>query len=339
VPGATLRDGMSAYNSTTSSAALAGGTPNAYFDFINRASLFGNRVVESGYPTPTGTVPVTYQSASQFYQAVAKGGALTTMWLGNNDVLGPAMSGEPAAGFGPAGAADFQARYTALLSMLAGGLSQRNNGLKPTIIVANIPSVSSTPYFIPRAAFEFAVGGPWPGGYAESDATYVLFPALSWATPANAGSPVPATLTLDAAESADVATAVATYNTIIAGVRSAVNASGIAKVGLVDANALLGSLADSERTHFLFLVGGLGIEGAAATTLFSLDGVHPNSRGYGVLANAFIDAINEIDGTTIPHVDVDAITWDPTYGRTPIPGKAAFRVDERAAAAMTAIFD
>lgn len=332
VPGATIADGLNAYSAATSQAGN-----NSFFDFINRASLFGNEVLTVDVQ---GT-DVTYQSASSVYQAIAKGGALATFWLGNNDVLGPAMSGEPAAGFGnplSVGAQTFQARYTATLSVLAGGLRQRNNGLKPTIIVANIPSVSSTPYFIPRAAFEFVVGGPWPGGYAESNATYVLFPALSWATPANASSPVPATLTLDATETADVATAVGTFNAIIAGVQTAVNASGIANVGLMDANALMAGVSDNERTHFMFLVDGLGIEGAAATTLFSLDGVHPNSRGYGVLANAFIEKINEIDGTSIPYVDVEAITWDPTYGQTSAKSTGRLGLDARAAAAMDAIF-
>lgn len=37
---------------------------------------------------------------------------------------------------------------------------------------------------------------------------------------------------------------------------------------------------------------------------FSLDGVHPNNRGYAILANDFIDAINNTYGAAVPKVDV-----------------------------------
>ena len=337
VPGATLHDGMHAYNKATSASGA-----NSFFDFINRATFFGNRSIDSGYPLGPTFVPVTYESASQFYQAVAKGGALTTLWLGNNDVLGPAMSGEPAAGFGApgsAGAQAFQADYTALLSMLAGGLRQRNNGLQPTIVVANIPSVAATPYFVPKAAFETAIGGGWPGGYAESNVQYVLFPTLSWIHTVATDTPIPASLTLDAGETTDVVTATTVFNTVIGQVAAAVNAAGVAKVGLMDANALLTSLTAPQKTHFLFLVGGgASVAQAAATTMFSLDGVHPNSHGYGVLANAYIDRINELDGTNLAHVDPAALPWDPTYGQTLGKAGGLPGLEPRAAAAMENLF-
>jgi hypothetical protein len=346
VPGAKLHDGMHAYSSTTWSGYVTGHpeSENAFFNIVNRATFFGNRTIDSGYPLGSTFVPVTYESASQFYQAVAKGGALTTLWLGNNDVLGPAMSGEPAAGFGAAAAPAFQSDFTALLSMLAGGLRQRNNGLKPTIIVANIPNVADTPYFIPKAVFETAIGGGWPGGYDPDEVLdggiqYVLFPALSWVRTHGTSTPIPASLTLSALERTDVEAATGTFNTIISQVRAGVNASGIANVGLMDANSILAGLAAPQKTHFLFLVGqGLSVTQAAATTMFSLDGVHPNSHGYGLLANAYIDKINEIDGTNLAHVDPAALPWDPTYGQTPAKANVPLGLDPGAAAAMANLF-
>ncbi|MBK6733174.1 MAG: hypothetical protein IPG61_03655 [bacterium] len=341
VPGAVLHDGMNAYSSASSASGA-----NPFFDFINRASLFGNDPVAAGYPGPGGLVPVTFQSASQFYQAVAKGGALTTLWLGNNDVLGPATSGEPAPGFGDNGSLGhqaFTADYTALLAMLAGGLAQRNNGLKPTIIVANIPSVTSTPYFVPKANFDAYVtsqiGQVWPGGFEETGVLYVRFPALSWIAANNPATPIPDEYTLDAGEYTSVATATGVFNATIAAIAASVNASGTANVGLVDANALLATgTTANQRTHFLFLRGaGMTVAQAAATTIFSLDGIHPNSHGYGILANAFIDKINEIDGTDLDYVDPAALPWDPTYGQS---GKATgpLGLDPAAAEAMDAIF-
>ena len=41
--------------------------------------------------------------------------------------------------------------------------------------------------------------------------------------------------------------------------------------------------------------------------LFSLDGVHPTSRGYGIVANEFIKVINTKWGTSIPLVNVSQI--------------------------------
>jgi lysophospholipase L1-like esterase len=340
VPGATLADGLNAYSAATSQAGN-----NSFFDFINRASFFGN---ESLTTDVQGT-PVTYQSASMVYQAIAKGGALATFWLGNNDVLVPAMSGEPAEGFGnpgSAGALAFQARYTATLSVLAGGLRQRNYGLKPTIIVANIPSVASTPYFVPKAAFDAFVtsriGGVWPGGFVESNVQYVLFPALSWILANSPATPIPASLTLDAAETADVNAATGAFNAYIAGIAAAVDGAGVADVAVMDANGLLAGRSTAEKTHFLFLVGqGLTVTQAAATTLFSLDGIHPNPHGYGVVANAFIDVYNAMnpDGEAdLEHVDPAALPWDPTYGQAPVKATGRLGLDTRAAAAMDAIF-
>ncbi len=137
------------------------------------------------------------------------------------------------------------------------------------------------------------------------------------------------------------------------------NDSGMATVGVVDTNALMAEIASGAHEagplaamHFLFLVGQdnpltpdvddpMSVEEAAAATLFSLDGVHPNSRGYGVIANAFIEKINELQGTSVADVDWNALVWDPTYGAD-ISGKTMAgtmpALSPEAAQAMTAIW-
>jgi hypothetical protein len=83
----------------------------------------------------------------------------------------------------------------------------------------------------------------------------------------------------------------------------------------------------------------MSVAQAAATTLFSLDGVHPNSHGQGVMANAFIDVINDLDGSSIAHVDPAALPWDPTYGvAAPPKANSPLGLDARAAEAMSAIW-
>ena len=45
--------------------------------------------------------------------------------------------------------------------------------------------------------------------------------------------------------------------------------------------------------------------------IFSLDGVHPSSRGAGIVANEFLRVINAKFGTSIPYVDVNVIPGIP----------------------------
>lgn len=331
VPGATMHDVMNAIDATTSSP-----VGNSYFNFINRPTLFGNVNV----PAVAGVSPA-YQTASMFRAAVAKGPKLLTCWIGNNDILGSAMAGTDAA---ITSSASFQAEYTALLQSLAGGLVQRN-GFPSTIVVANIPSITSIPYFVQRAFIEAdapgGLGVVWPWGYEEATTELVTFPGLAWLQDAaNAGNPVPAGYTLSTAEVASIATAVATYNGIIAGVAAAVNASGYATCGVFDANALMAGLPVAQRTHFMFLEAAYGEAVAAQTTLFSLDGVHPNNMGYAVVANGFIEKINELAGTSVATIDPSALSWDPTYGQDPVDTKAGGlgRISPEAAEAMGAIF-
>jgi hypothetical protein len=76
---------------------------------------------------------------------------------------------------------------------------------------------------------------------------------------------------------------------------------------------------------------------AAATTYFSLDGIHPNNRGYGHVANGFIATINEALDASIPSLDLAGLIWDPTYG-VPMNGKTTAVLSPEAARAMDAIF-
>ena len=127
---------------------------------------------------------------------------------------------------------------------------------------------------------------------------------------------MPASYTLNPTESDLVFTSITEFNDVLAAYAAAND------VALVDADAVMGDLTVPQKTHFLFLVtpvdqGGAGmtVAEAAATTMFSLDGLHPNSRGYALLANACIDTINSRLGTAVPPVNVDAVVWDPTYGQ------------------------
>lgn len=335
VPGALSADILNAYDAASS----AGGVP--FFDFINRASLYGNTqedvvVLETDGVTPK---PITYETASTGWQAITKGPTLATVWIGNNGILGGATGGNPS-GANMVNPVDFGANFSDLMQVLAGGLVERT-GFPATIVVANIPGITDTAYFLTPTTFEAAAGGAWPWGTDDADVALYTFPVLSWiADPANQGTAIPSNYTLTGTEQGLVDGYVTNYNAAITATVAAINASGMATVGLIDVNQVLNDLPAAQKTHFMLLLPQMGndVAMAAAATRFSLDGVHPNNKGYGVVANAFIDVINTLAGTEVAAIDVDALAWDPTYGQPLTKTADRPRLSPEAATQMAAIW-
>ncbi|WP_306013649.1 MULTISPECIES: G-D-S-L family lipolytic protein [unclassified Allomuricauda] len=95
-------------------------------------------------------------------------------------------------------------------------------------------------------------------------------------------------------EQATVKTALNSYNQTIAGLAAAYD------LAFVDANALLNQL----RTDGFQQADGSVVDATFATGGgFSLDGVHPAPRGYAIIANAFIEAINTKYNSNLPGVN------------------------------------
>lgn len=88
-------------------------------------------------------------------------------------------------------------------------------------------------------------------------------------------------------EQEEIAVATAAFNQII---ESAASAAGLA---FVDANALLSQLADTGIASGPFTLQSNLVTGGA----FSLDGIHPTARGYALLANEFMKAIDATYGS------------------------------------------
>ena len=272
-----------------------------------------------------------------------------SLWIGNNDVLGYATTGGDDGVTGSNGLTDatvFNTEYNSAVSAMTA------NGAKG--VVANIPNVTSIPYFttvpIGTSITEAQAGqlnaayAPYNGGLdavvsqnaafkPEADARKISFIAgvntfvvadpsltdlsgsglpsirqikggelLTLTTPGDSikcagwgtAKPIPGSYHLRADEIAKINTATSDYNATI---RAAAN---LYKLAFVDANARLNELAGSGIT-----ISGINFSSKLVTGgAFSLDGVHPATRGYAIIANDFIASINAKYSASIPTINV-----------------------------------
>jgi hypothetical protein len=95
-------------------------------------------------------------------------------------------------------------------------------------------------------------------------------------------------------ETAEIKIATDAYNAII---KAIADSKGLA---FVDAKAIMNQLSSTGIVSNNFTMTATYVFGGS----FSLDGVHPSPRGYALIANAFIDAINAKYSSTFKKVDL-----------------------------------
>nr|WP_294894669.1 SGNH/GDSL hydrolase family protein [uncultured Pedobacter sp.] len=238
-----------------------------------------------------------------------------TCWLGNNDILGWATNGGVATVGDPTKAltskANFTQAYNALIATLT---AQGQKGA-----VANIPDVTAIPYFntvtvaainaglkanAQTANYSLIINAldPATGLHKARAATSEDLIILTFKTstigvngyglsPLN---PIADNQVLDKAEVAIAQDYVTSYNATI---KAVADAKGLA---LFDAYTFLNS----------FKGNGIAIDGVQFNAgfvkgnAFSLDGVHLTQKGYAVVANEFMKAINAKYGSTLNAVNI-----------------------------------
>lgn len=245
------------------------------------------------------------QAPTQLQTAVALQPTTIIEWLGNNDALVPALVGQ-LAGLTPID--QFTTNYDTILQTLS--------STGATVVTANIPDITEVPYFTSAQSIANQAGVPVSvvtGALGIGSGDYVRLSGLSTVDailsgtakgplPANCPSPLAALTTspipcvLTAADAATLRTAITSYNNSIA--------SESAKYGalMVDIKSLVDQIAAN----------GYNIGRTTLTTnflggLFSLDGIHPTNTGYAIIANTFMDAMNDAFGTHMAHVSVPGI--------------------------------
>jgi lysophospholipase L1-like esterase len=144
-----------------------------------------------------------------------------------------------------------------------------------------------------------ATGFPFAALYASYSAAGIDTTQPFGLDPRN---PFPDALVLDAGEQAIAAAAITSFNATIASVAAANGAA------VVDMNGFFNTIKTS----------GLEVDGETFTTayiagnLFSLDGVHPSSKGYGIVANEYIKTMNASFGMHVPLVNINSLPGIPT---------------------------
>lgn len=286
VPGATAYDIIGATSSTTCFQAINGGGPNPMFDIVLRGL------------------------GSAFSQAKSLNPTFLTVWIGNNDILGYATSG----GTKPyTPTSNFQAFWTQLADSLA--------SLNTKVVVANIPNVTSIPFFT-TVGGQLMLGGVTKVWAVTStgDTQYVSLSQnlitlqgsslVAGGTGFAKAAPLPNSVVLDSGE---VATAIARITEYNAHIQSLASAKGF---GYVDFNALLVPYANAARTGTYVTVDGLKLSTVYVTgNLFSLDGVHPSNVGAALIANEFINVINAKWGASIPKINLASIPGGLVLGK------------------------
>lgn len=273
-------------------------------DVLNNVAVPGARVLD---PTSASTVasnPLTtfiLGGKTQVQRALDARPTFVTIWIGNNDVLQPALSGL----FQPivSTQAQFQTGYDQMLTQLTDSMP----GLKGVLIgVAKaqlLPLVVAAPQ-ITSGRLSALAGRPVTvdPGCASSTSTVNV---VSLVQAIRAGShpaavacdkgvfpaPIGDVFVIDAAEQATLTAAIDGYNRYIS---STAEARGFA---YYDPNILFAAKrGNGEIPPFP----NFGSTSATFGALISLDGVHPTAATHVLLANELIRVINARYGTLLP---------------------------------------
>ena len=232
-------------------------------------------------------------------QAAAVRPTMLAVWAGWMDIYGSAAFGGTDLAMTPA--ASFLTDYRAMMDTFVGAA---NN-----IVAANIPDILDIPFFttIPPVVVDpvtrepIIIGGnPVPligpsGNLSLGDK--VTLPAAGLlaqgigipASLGGTGNPLPGAVVIEVAELAAIQTRIGDFNAIIDTV------CANRGISVVDANALFTKM----RTTGYEMRGETYTSAYLESSLFGVDGLHPNSIGYYVIALEFIKVINANFGAAI----------------------------------------
>ena len=279
-------------------------------DILNNVAVPGATVADIDSATgPSGSILTTLflGGKSQVAKAIDAQPTFATVWIGNNDVLQPAILGTPAAA---TALTSFVTNYAKAINHLVAGAPGVKGILVGVVQVGLAPILFdaralANPTFL--AGLNQATGRTItidPTTCTATTTSLIGFPIVaairSGAHPpqiacAKGGpfSPLGETFVLDAAEQTTMLNTVNAYNAYI---RAKADSIGF---GYYDPNPTLISLRSSGA---ILTVPNIASATAPFGTAVSLDGVHPSSSTHILVANGVIDVINAKYGTNIPKI-------------------------------------
>ena len=184
------------------------------------------------------------------------------------------------------------------------GLFYQKHGEVVASSFTNFDNPANTPLITLKASTYAALLGDTTGRWYSDNGITTLPANINTKQPFgfHPQNPFPDALVLDSAEQAVAAKAVLDFN---AAITASAAADGAA---LFDAYSFFSNVAKN----------GYSVAGEVYTAayisggLFSLDGVHPSSRGYAIIANQYINTMNAKFGMNVPLVSLANIPGIPT---------------------------
>jgi hypothetical protein len=300
VPGATTADAYTALDAASSQAGN-----NSFFDLILRNSAlppFDTTQLDQLEAHFTRETIVGQDPGSGAPINGVNVPKIVTLWIGNNDILGGVLTGNPVVGVNITPSSVWEGMYSSILDRVA--------DFAPDAEVALANLQTTLPYFatVPLGADVPNVGFvPWTTD--ESNVVFVLLPAASELNPPlgpdylpGGSSSIPGNYTISQVEWDAVKGQLDAYNQIIA---DQAQARGWA---LVDVNAKMLALPRDPYAPATYAslngvfpwldMTGDGVPEQNVNSAFTLDGIHPSEKGYSAIAEWFAMALNATYGTS-----------------------------------------
>ena len=274
--------------------AVAGRTPGRRL--LNNVAVPGADSFDPIAPVPSTDALTTLilDGRNQVDKALEATPTFVSIWIGNNDVLAAAITGQLGGGNGPTPQATFAANYAAMVNRLVAG------GARDGVLIG-VSDVTLIPLLVPASAFAdpglrlglnlitgrtVTIDAGCTG--SPSYISLAIIPEISsGAHPATiacgtSGSSLGDRFVLDATERAALVAAVAGYNTYISAKADSVGFAWYDPNPLFIAARARGDVPVTPNIANLDQPFG---------PLMSNDGVHPSSRGHVLIANELIALI------------------------------------------------
>jgi hypothetical protein len=201
-------------------------------------------------------------------------------WIGNNDVLGAVLSYDQLDGSQMTEVPVFEQRF--------GEIAQRLGALGSKVVFANIPSVTSSGFTVDRQDLIRLLGSDY--GLAEGSRTSLVTMVLIRLGLDDGSLISDPDYVLDPVEIGTIEARIDAFNDIIAVAAADIGAP------VVDVHAIFDYFVETPPKI-------LGIpltRRFPGGGVFSLDGVHPSDTAHAIIANAFIGALNQHYGMSVP---------------------------------------